>query len=644
MKARKRRAGAAPAQRNPKFPEVLKPLLKLVQKKRYQDVERAAIDLRRVLPSHPFVLKSLSFALIGLKRHDEALTILGQAIGFDDQDPELHNNLGIALSSLMRSDMALDAFNRALELNPGDAEIWKNKGQAFCITNRWNEAIPCLFKAVELYSGDYDEAIDLLAKALLNAERNEEALACYMVLADADPDSAVNLACLIVLALRMSRWSDLANNLSRLRQMTAGFAHSALAPGHALVMPGIDGGELRDVASIYAQSTVAVQTNRPLFVRHPPVKARSDRRIRVGYLSSDFRDHPVGHVIAQLIELHDRSSFEIFAYSMSASDGSEIRQRLERSFDRFVDITALGIESGAEKIADDGIDILIDLQGWTSGNRAGMLALRPAPVQVNWLGYAGTMGDQRLADYVLGDPTVTPIEHEPLYSEKILQLPHCYLPMDATTRVPPAPQRSDVGLPETAFVFCSMNKCNKFNPQVFDVWCAILKATPDSVLWLSRPVAAAATNLLAEVSTRGVSPDRIVFAEGVASRPDHLARLQLADLALDPSPYNSHSSGIDTLWVGVPMVTLLGDAFAGRVGASLLNAVGLPECITHSWAQYQQRCIELYQRPEQLRQLKQRLLTSRSTAPLFDMPQFVRSLEDIYLKISESGSMAKSVA
>lgn len=633
MKHKVRRLPVTPRQLQARFPDVLKPLARLVeQKQRYDEIERLAGELRRVLPNHPFVLKALSFSLVGQGRHDEALPVLEQAIALDGLDPELHNNLGIIWASLMRSERAVEAFRRALELAPDDAEIWNNLGAAYCYTNRWAEAVPCLMKAIELHPGDYDEAIHMLAGALLSSDRNEEALSCFTVLAEAEPDNAECLGALIHLALRMVRWDSLVESVARLKRLASEIDNPEVRPFHAMSMPGISGGELRKFAECHvaAETGAAAPKDGSLFAHYRTTGSTITPRIRVGYVSYDFRDHPVGHVLPRIIELHNRSSFEVYGYALAPDDGSTIRRRLVQAFDHFTDITGLGIKSGAEKIASDQIDILIDLQGLTTGNRIAMLAMRPAPVQVNWLGYAGTMGHPRLADCVLGDPVVTPFEHQAFFSEKIVQLPQCYLPMDETMAVPLPPSRRDAGLPDDAFVFCSMNSCYKFNPQVFDVWCDALKAVPGSVLWLSQPTEIAAANLREEAFARGVAPGRIVFAGRVAARQEHLARLQLADLALDPWPYNSHSSGIDVLWAGVPMVTLLGDSFAGRVGASLLHAVDLRECIAASPAEYLSLCIDLGCQPERLGQLRQRLIEGRASAPLFDMRRFVRSLEDIY--------------
>lgn len=643
MKQKPRRKAANPHRPAAQLPDGLKPLARLVEQKRHVELEKAAQDMLRLLPAHPYVLKALSFALIGQGKHEVALPILEQAVRLSPQDPELHNNLGICLSAVMRWDEALGCFDRALTLDGSDPDVWKNKGSALSLMNRWDEAVPFLVKAIELFPGDFDIAIDLLASALLNSARNEEAFACYTELYGEAPDNPAYLGCLIVLGLRSCYWNGLVSDIERLRGLSANFSQLAMMPFHALAVPGLAPRELRNIAECQARSSVpASALTGPRLVNWQPQSADPARRLRVGYLSYDFKDHPVAHVLPQVIELHDRERVEVFAYSMGPDDASEIRQRLFRAFDHFVDIRLLGIEASARKIADDGIDILLDLQGWTTGGRPGLLALRPAPIQVNWLGYAGTMGSARLADYVIGDPVATPVESAPYFTERIVQLPDCYLPMDATQPIAAVPTRSEAGLPEDAFIFCSLNNSYKINPQVFDTWCGVLRDAPGSYLWLLRPSGKGAENLLAEAAARGIAADRIVFASYVKSRAEYLARLQLADLALDPFPYNSHSSGMDTLWAGVPMITLRGDTFAGRVGASLLAAAGLPECITDSLDDYRALSLDLYRHPERLGQLRQRLASARSSAPLFDMKRFVGALEALFYDLNRNGPLPGS--
>lgn len=615
----------------------LSPLIRLVEQGKYREIVLVARDLLRLLPNHPYVLKALSFGLIGQRDYDVALPVLEQAIRQNAKDPELYNNLGICLAVVLRWDEAVECFDHALALDGNDPEVWKNKGEAFCHMNRWGEAVLFLLKAIELHPGDFDAAINTLAQALANSGRREEAFVCYSALLEDAPDNPCYLGNLIFAGLATCRWDGLTEAVQRLRVLTGDFERVGIAPLNALAIPGLSAAELRRIAEVYSREEIpSYFLNAPSFVSRRGNTVGGKSRLRIGYLSYDLvKDHPVAHVIPQVIELHDRTRVEIFVYSMRPDDGSVIRQRLAGACEHFVDIGSLGIESSAARIAQDDIDILIDLQGWTTGGRPAALARRVAPIQANWIGYAGTMGLQQLADYLIADPIVIPDEHVDFFVERIARLPHCYLPMDATQAIADAPSRAEAGLPENAFVFCSMNNRYKFNPQVFDVWCRLLGQIPGSCLWLGRPSGEAADNLVREAAARGVSAERIVFAPYAASRADHLARLQLADVALDPSPYNSHSSGIDTLWAGVPMVTLLGETFAGRVGASLVTAAGLPECVTHSWDEYLDLCVDLHNNPQRLQELRARLVAGRRTAHLFDMNLFVRSLEGLYFAMWE---------
>jgi predicted O-linked N-acetylglucosamine transferase (SPINDLY family) len=420
-----------------------------------------------------------------------------------------------------------------------------------------------------------------------------------------------------------------------MRRLTADFQSLCEHPFVLLAYPEVSPEEQKQVAGQY------VKRNIPLSVLNAsdpewPIRGVSQQeknRLRIGYLSSDFKNHPVGLIIPEVIELHNRDDFEVFGYSFGFDDHSDVRQRLEKSFDHFADLAEASVGETAHRIRNDCIDILIDLNGWTMDGRPEALALRCAPIQVNWLGYAGTMGHGKLADYLLGDPVVTPLIAEGAYAETLAQLPDCYLPVDTTIDPGMPPTRRNAGLPDTGFVFCSFNNSYKFNPYVFDTWCRLLREAPDSCLWLSLPGQSAQDNLRKEAAARGVDPGRIFFAPFVATKQEHLARIQLADLALDTFPYNSHSSGVDTLWAGVPMVALLGETFPGRVGASLLRAAGLDEMVTVSIDQYHDLALEMYQNPQRLRDMRAKLAQAKKQSPLFDMPAFVRGLERVYLRM-----------
>jgi len=396
-------------------------------------------------------------------------------------------------------------------------------------------------------------------------------------------------------------------------------------PFSLLSLVGVAADQLRDAATQFAQSLV------PKAVQPLPLKHRKRKnRLRIGYLSADFRMHPVTYLIVGVLEAHDRDRLEVYGYSYgmksSASGG-----RVEQAVDVFRDLKDVMIDQIAKTIHDDDIDVLVDLTGWTENSRAELLAYRPAPVQVTWLGYPGTLGGKNLADYLIGDSVVTPLSMANNFTEKLAQMPNCYMPNDRLRPIAEAPSRASQGLPNDGIVFCSLNQPYKFNAEMFDSWRNILDAVPGSVLWLSRPASEVAVeNLRREFARRGLAAERLVFAERVQGIKEHLGRIQLADIALDTYPYNSHTTGSDALWAGVPLVTLMGEAFQSRVAASMLHAVGMPELIAESAETYCSIAVGLAGDTERRQRLRKNLRDIRMTAPLFDTERFTRDLENLY--------------
>jgi predicted O-linked N-acetylglucosamine transferase (SPINDLY family) len=377
--------------------------------------------------------------------------------------------------------------------------------------------------------------------------------------------------------------------------------------------------------------------------RHPAVQPplwngeryRHDR-IRLAYLSADFHEHATAYLMAELFELHDRARFEVSAISFGPNKRSRMRTRLRRSFERFIDVRAQSDHEVASLVREMEIDIAVDLKGFTTDSRTGILAYRAAPIQVNYLGFPGTMGADYI-DYILADRVVIPEEHQPCYTEKVVYLPDSYQVNDSRRSIAErTPSRAEAGLPERGFVFCCFNNNYKITPAVFDVWMRLLRQVPDSVLWLLEANAVAASNLRREAQARGVEPERLVFAKR-AKLAEHLARHRLADLFLDTLPYNAHTTASDALWTGVPVLTRLGSSFAGRVAASLLRAVGLPELIARSVEEYEALALELATDPALLRQFKDRLAANHLTAPLFDTARFTRHIEAAYTRMWEIG-------
>jgi predicted O-linked N-acetylglucosamine transferase (SPINDLY family) len=362
----------------------------------------------------------------------------------------------------------------------------------------------------------------------------------------------------------------------------------------------------------------------------PRAPCRTPGKTRIVYVSSDFQAHPVGFQIVQILEQHDRERFEVIAVSTGKDEGSEIRARIMRACDRFHDAQGRTGRQIAEVMRDLEPDIAIDMTGHTFGNSLFAFALRPAPIQAAWLGYPGTTGAPFI-DYILADPVVLPLEQQPFYSEAILHLPDTFFPMDMARSIGTAPGRAQAGLPENAFVFCCFNQSWKINPPVFDIWMRLLKAVPDSVLWLKE---GRNETLRQEAAARGVAPERLVFA-AQASPEMHLARHRLADLFLDTLPYNAHATAADALLAGLPLLTCLGNAFPGRVAASLLTAAGLPELMTASALANETLALALARDPARLTAIRDRLAANRDHAPLFDATRFARNLEATYAVMLE---------
>ncbi|HXF65901.1 MAG TPA: hypothetical protein VNK67_04265, partial [Burkholderiales bacterium] len=355
----------------------------------------------------------------------------------------------------------------------------------------------------------------------------------------------------------------------------------------------------------------------------------------VGYLSWGFHRHATAHLAAELFELHDRARFEITAYDCGPEDGSGVRSRIRRSCERFVDISRASHFEAARLIHGTGTDILVDLTGYTLGGRPQILALRPAPVQVSWLGYPGTLGADWV-DYLVADPVVIAPGEERFYAERVLRLPHCYQVNDRRREVAErTPSREEAGLPAEGFVFCCFNQAYKITPEMFSLWMRVLAAVPGSVLWLAEPNAWAPDNLRREAQARGIAPERLVFAP---RRPlaEYLVQYRLADLALDTFPYTSHTTASDALWMGCPIVTCPGETFASRVAASILRAAELPELVAGSFEDYERLAVGLATAPGRLAALRSRLRERRASCPLFDTPRLVRELEGLYERMFEA--------
>lgn len=571
-------------------------------------------------PDQPEAYNNRGTALLELSRPAEALTSYDKAIALKATYVEAYNGRGNALLDLKRPIDALASYDKAIGLKP-DARTYHNRGNVLHELKRYEEAVGSYDKAIALQP-HFVEAYLNRGNVLQDARRHEQALASYDKALDLDPNLAVAKGRRLHSKMQICNWTDfdseLAELISSLRK-----GNLVFDPFQLLALPSSADDQLR-----CAQQYVAAND----WLTEKPVRQAcqyNNGRIRVAYLSADFRRHPGAYLIAGLIEQHDRLRFEIIGVSFGVDDGSEIRKRLVAAFDRFYDVQTKNDEEVTQLLGDLQVDIAVDRNGHSSGNRMGIFARRPAPIQVGFLGYPGTSGTNFI-DYIIADEMVVPLEQQQSFTEKIVHLPDCYQANDRKRQITEnIPMRRGVGLPEHGFVFCCFNNSFKIIPTMFDRWMRILKQVEGSVLWLLAANAAGESNLRKEAETRGVNPDRLIFARRVPM-PDHLARSRQADLFLDTLPYNAHTTASDALWVGLPVLTCRGETFAGRVAASLLNAISMPELITTNLDDYEQLAIELATNPEKLARIKQRLDDNRLTTPLFDTKLFARNLEAAY--------------
>jgi predicted O-linked N-acetylglucosamine transferase (SPINDLY family) len=608
-------------------------------------------------PHQPIVQTNVANALSMLGRGEEAIARYDKAIAQAPDFADAHYNRGCVLSALRRPAEALESFELAVRHKPDYPDAWLNRGNALKDLRRYDDAVASYRRTVALVPqradafnnigtayealGRADEALENYRHAsvldstyaaafhnmgvLLHRLRREaEAGACYARALRLDPDLPFLRGAYLHVKQHLCDWSAREADLSAvLAEVEAG--HACAAPFDLFATPA-SAAQLHAVAKSY---TAALYPPAPAVWRG---EAYNHDKIRVGYFSADFHSHATAHLITGLIEAHDRSRFDLFGLSWGAFETSALRTRLEGAFNGIIDIQYRSDDEAAELARKFEIDIAVDLKGFTQNARPGIFARRMAPVQVGYLGFPGTMGADYI-DYLIADPVLVPPAHRPHYSEHIVYLPDSYQANDAKRpRVTPRFTRTELGLPEGGFVFCSFNNLFKITPEIFHTWMALLREVRDSVLWLLEGDRAACENLKRAAEERGISARRLVFAPRMGGT-DHLDRHLLADLCLDTIHCNGHTTTSDALWAGVPVVACLGDTFASRVSASLLTAVGLPELITPDLAAYTTVARDLARAPSRLTALRGRLAVNRVTFPLFNTARFARHLEAAYTEM-----------
>jgi predicted O-linked N-acetylglucosamine transferase (SPINDLY family) len=598
----------------------------LYDQRRLDEAVAAYREAVRLKPDHVQAYHNLGAVLVAQGHFGAAVAALDDAVRLNPEYASAHLHMGNALKAQGRLDVALAAYRTALRLQPAFAEASLGLGNALQANGDLPGAIAAYSDAIRV-KPSLAEAHNNLAAALQQQGRPKEALDSYLDACRLRPGDGNAAAQALHLAQELCLWDDLARQTSALRQAIVTAAPLAEGiPPFSMVAAETSAAEQQLCARRWALSKRHARARPSAFVW--PDRAASARRLRIGYLSSDFHEHPTSLLMAGVFEASRRREFEIVAYSLGSVGDGPMHRRLQSAFTRFVDLGTLSDEAAAHRIHEDGIDILVDLKGLTAHARPGILAYRPAPLQAQFLGYPGTMGTP-LVDYVLADRVVIPAASAHFYDEHVVYLPHCYQPNDPARAIGTPPSRAGAGLPDTGFVFCSFNHPYKITPTMFDAWMRILRAVPDSVLWLLAPNRWAPDNLRREAVARGVSAGRLIFASN-QPQTAHLARLTLADLVLDTRPVNSHTTASDALWAGVPILTCPGEAFVSRVAASLLAAMDLPELIASGLDDYERRAIDLARRREILTALADKVKARRRTSPVFDAVRFARHLEAAY--------------
>lgn len=564
-------------------------------------------------------------ALFELQRFEDAVASQDRAIALKPDHAAAHFERGRALASLMRYEAAIASLEEAAALGCNHPGAWYIRGGALYALERFEAAVASYDRALALEPGNA-RAHHNRGNALFMLGHYESAMASYDQAIALDPDIASSHGERLHARMQIADWRDFAPEVARL---TARIERGEAASNPFAILALCGSPQLQQLA---AANWVREKCPPDGALSALPAPTRRDR-IRVGYFSADFRAHATAALTAELFETHDRSQLELTAFSFGPDTRDAMRQRVAAAFDRFLDVREQSDRDVARLARSLGMDIAVDLGGFTRGSRPKIFALRAAPLQVSYLGYLGTLSAGYM-DYLIADDTIIPEAHRRYYAERIVYLPS-YQVNDSRRRIAETPfSREELGLPPEGFVFCCFNSTYKITPDTFDCWMRILTRVPGSILHLLGSNAARERNLRREAEARGVAAERIVFG-GRLPPPEYLARYRTADLFLDTLPYNAGATASDALWAGLPVLTRMGEAFAGRMGASLLRAVGLPELITTTAQQYEELAVELAGNPRQLAAIRAKLARGSRTAPLFDTAASARHLEAAYAKMYE---------
>jgi protein O-GlcNAc transferase len=633
----------------------LQPIIQLFTQGKLQ---QALVNATKTLEEFPnsAVLYNISGACYaGLMQFEAAINAYSQALIIKPDYSKAHNNMAIALNAKGDSEAALASCEKALEIEPNNADAYNNmanilkgRGDLEAAVNSYKQALIITADDAEVYNnmgialsskGDLDAALESYKQALIIQPDYAEAyfnkgtalvekgvldagIRSYEMALKINPSFHSARAQKLHQQSHICDWSSIEQDRDHIAHL--GTSTEAITPFifHSLE----DAPERHRIRSeAFFKKSFGCKTPLPLIA--PPL--HKPKRLRIGYFSADFHEHPVAYLMAKVLETHDRNRFKVYGYCIGPSKDDVMRERLIEAFDVFVDVYGSNDEDVALLARQDGIDIAIDLTGYTQNSRPGIFSLRPAPIQINYLGFSGTMGAEFI-DYIIADPVIIPSDYYHYYSERVLSLPNTFMPTDNTREISSRQiTRAEVGLPEKGFVYCCFNNNYKISPREFDIWMRVLTKIEGSVLWLRNSNIWSEKNLLAQVKNRGVDPSRLIFA-GRVPMDEHLARQKLADIFLDTFAYNAHTTASEALWAGLPVITKAGKGFSARAAASLLTAIDLPELITETEQDYEALILHLTSNPERLSQIREKLSNNRLTTPLFDTALYTRHLEDGY--------------
>lgn len=586
----------------------------------------AAIQIcQRILqtdPQHHEAMTLLGVLAFYVGNAQAAIQILEKSLEVNPQQADARNNLGEIYRASSKFQQAFFNFENALTLNPRHLAALINLGNALQDIYRYDDAIAMYERALEI-KPDHAGALSNLANAFQQLYRHEEAIAIFSRLLQVAPDYDWALGGRMYSRIHCCDWQDYDENVAGITQK--------IREGKKPIKVF----ELRPISDSPELELLCARTFAEAL--YPPVEAKLGPRsslhgkLKIAYLSADFRQHPVSQLLVEVLERHDKSAFEVLGISFGPDDGSEVRKRVLNTFDQFYDVRQKSDEEVVTLLRSQNVDIAIDLMGYTTHARPAIFAQCCAPVQVSYLGYAGTTGAKNM-DYIIADDVIIPEQNARFYSEKVLRLPAPLLPRDTRLQAGGTPSRVEAGLPANGLVFCAFNNHYKITPAIFNIWMRLLKEADESVLWLSNANDMVKKNLRKEAEARGITGSRIIFAERTELLESHFARHALADFFLDTYPYNAHTTASDALWSGLPVITCGGNIFAARVAASLLRALDMNELVTDSLEAYENLALSLSRDPDKVQFLKSRLMHNKAMLPVFDPDRYVKNLEEALLE------------